>query len=108
VNVPPDTLWFISIKGDYMGRVDGSVFISEGSELPWWGGRTRRTPSGSARSSFVFLSCSVVCTRSVPMNIKLAVTCCLVGTVHYSHSGGCPGPKSGAPLESCLDIRELN
>uniref|UniRef100_A0A7S0STQ1 LamG-like jellyroll fold domain-containing protein n=1 Tax=Mantoniella antarctica TaxID=81844 RepID=A0A7S0STQ1_9CHLO len=37
VNVPPDTLWFISIKGDYMGRVDGSVFISEGSELPWVG-----------------------------------------------------------------------
>ena len=29
VNVPPDTLWFIAIKGDYMGRVRGNIFLTE-------------------------------------------------------------------------------
>ena len=37
VNIPSDTLWFIRIEGDYMGRVVGSIFVSEGATLPWVG-----------------------------------------------------------------------
>jgi len=37
VNVPPNELWFVSIKGDYMGRVVGNVFIAENNSLPWVG-----------------------------------------------------------------------
>ena len=37
VNVPPDTLWFIAIKGDYMGRVVGNIFLTERDDLPWVG-----------------------------------------------------------------------
>ena len=37
VNVPPDSLWFVSIKGDYMGRVIGNIFIAENNSLPWVG-----------------------------------------------------------------------
>jgi hypothetical protein len=37
VNVPPDELWFVSIKGDYMGRVVGNIFIAENNSLPWVG-----------------------------------------------------------------------
>ena len=37
VQVPKDSLWYVHIKGDYMGRVKGNVFVVEGSELPWVG-----------------------------------------------------------------------
>ena len=37
VNVPPDELWFVAVKGDYMGRVVGNVFIAENNSLPWVG-----------------------------------------------------------------------
>ena len=37
VSVPPDTLWFVAIKGDYMGRVVGNIFLTEGDDLPWIG-----------------------------------------------------------------------
>ena len=38
VQVPTDSLWYIRIKGDYMGRVKGNVFVVEGSNLPWVAG----------------------------------------------------------------------
>ena len=41
VSVPPDTLWFVAIKGDYMGRVVGNIFLTEGDDLPWIGDHTR-------------------------------------------------------------------
>ena len=41
VSVPPDELWFVAIKGDYMGRVVGNIFIAENNSLPW-SGRCRR------------------------------------------------------------------
>ena len=37
VNVPPNELWYVSIKGDYMGRVVGNIFIAENNSLPWVG-----------------------------------------------------------------------
>jgi len=28
-DVPADSLWYIRIKGDYMGRVKGNIFVVE-------------------------------------------------------------------------------